>query len=84
MEDRSRDNNWEPLKGFSSPLEFSRFETWIQAQVLSGKVQQVAVGQRYSGSITLSERWFERMDSHSIWRLVDPDFPFQGVFEQVV
>ena len=73
--------DWEEIHGFRSPGEYERFLQWISDSIASGKIQEIAVGSRYSGA-SFDEHWY-RAPSGQKWRLVAPDFPFKGVFERV-
>lgn len=74
--------NWEAIHGFVSPVEFQRFCDWLDAQVQSGLVEEVAVDQSklYFGD---DERWFRCKESGEIWRRVAPEFPFRGIWDAV-
>jgi hypothetical protein len=85
--------SWEAIHGFQSPYEFERFVRWLESQLDGTGAVELPVSRRYAGSDTTRERWFrcekdgeielyaER--ARSIWRLVEPDFPFRGVFGRV-
>jgi hypothetical protein len=73
---------WGEIDGFNSPMEFERFESWLSGQIAMGAAVEVAVVRPYSGN-TLNERWFRNETSREIWRLVDPEPPFYGLFEKV-
>jgi hypothetical protein len=78
----SFDCEWDDVDGFNSDDEYERFLTWIMDQVRSGVAMEVPVAERYSG-IDWNERWFQCLASRATWRLVAPDPPFHGVFNQV-
>jgi hypothetical protein len=69
------------IREFDSPQHFSDFYWSIEDAVKNKELASVPVEQPYS-SVTFEERWY-RTQSGQVWRLVSPDFPFKGVFEQV-
>ena len=75
---------WEKIANFQSLSEFNRFVDWMSEHVKSGEAQEVPVGKLYLGDCAgFPEKWFLHVASGQIWRLVWPDFPFTGIFEQV-
>jgi hypothetical protein len=75
--------NWEPIHGFQGPGEVQRFLEWLAPQLARADVEELPVAQHYAGTEVLRERWFRCVKDGTIWRLVEPDFPFRGVFEPV-
>jgi hypothetical protein len=75
--------SWEAIHGFQSPSEFERFLRWLESQLDGTGAVELPVSQRYAASDTTRERWFRCEKDGEIWRLVEPDFPFRGVFERV-
>lgn len=73
-------SEWEEIEEFSSPGEYDKFVNWIEGHIASGKVKEVPVEKRYGG---FKERWFRCPTCGTIWRLVDHDFPFKGLFARV-
>jgi len=73
----------EEIHGFASPGEFDRFIRYIEDQANMGLVQEVKPdlschkGEIYGG------RWFKDINTNETWRLVEPDFPFKGLWEKV-
>ena len=45
--------------------------------------EEVPVEVRYSNAGLLKERWYRNTETGEVWRLVEPDYPFQGVWERV-
>ena len=74
---------WEPIDDFCSRGEFERFENWIGKQVASGEAIEVAVTKPYLDAPAFTEKWYCHAASGDVWRLVWPDGPFTGVFEEV-
>jgi hypothetical protein len=74
---------WELIDDFRSLGEFRKFVSWMESQVASGVAKEVQVGSHYIDSPSLRERWFVHNESGSTWRIVWPDGPFTGIFEQV-
>jgi hypothetical protein len=52
--------------------------------VHAGKLEDVAVDPDYQRGEIYGGRWFRHLASGEIWRLVDPDPPFKGLWERVV
>jgi hypothetical protein len=73
----------ETIKGFSSPEEHRRFVRYIEAQVSSGTVEEFPADPDYGPGQIYGGRWFRNNRTAEVWRLVDPDFPFKGVWEPV-
>ena len=80
--DVPRAEEWDEIHGFLSPREFERFRTWIAEALTQGALTEIPVGEPYSGSPMLDERWY-RAPSGTVWRVVAPEPPFTGVFERV-
>lgn len=74
-------DEWEEIQGFRSGIEFTQFEEWIAGAVEEGVIREVPVTSHYGGS-SFDEHWY-RTSNGVVWRLVDPDPPFPGVFERV-
>ena len=70
------------IHGFDSPQHFSDFYRSLEDAVKNKELTVVPVGQPYA-SVMFEERWY-RTAAGQVWRLVNPDFPFKGVFEQVM
>ncbi len=73
---------WEEIYAFRSLLEYKNFENWMEQQIQAGKAEETEVKKHFSDA-TFEERWFKHCSSGIIWRLVEPDPPFRGTFEQV-
>lgn len=73
---------WEKINGFQSPREFERFKQWISEQVDLEKAQEISVNSKLKGPYW-HQRWFKHNQSGIVWRLVEPEPPFTGVFEPV-
>lgn len=74
--------SWEPIDGFQSWSEFSRFRTWIDDQLKAGVALELSVNSYYNG-VRYVERWFQHIPSKEVWRLIQPEAPFSGVFKRV-
>ena len=73
----------EEIYEFQCLSEYERFVLWINKFVRDGAIEEIDVSERYIGATVFSERWFKDKSTGLIWRLVAPDFPFKGTFEQV-
>ena len=74
---------WEKIESFQSPSEFENFISWMQENISERIATKINVAKKYRGIETLKEEWFLHNASNTIWRLVWPDPPFTGLFEQV-
>lgn len=77
------ESGWDKIDEFEGWADFEKFSAWIRGQVASGAAIEVPVERLYSGSSLIEQKWFRHVQSGKVWRLVRPDPPFEGVFEQV-
>jgi len=75
---------WKEIHGFASPEEFERFVRYIEGQVNCGEAEELEVDLSYQKGQIYGGRWFRDIESGQIWRLVEPDFPFKGLWEPIV
>lgn len=75
---------WEVISGFNGWSEFERFETWMQMQIADGLAEERPVIKPYNQVCCFKEKWFVHKPSLQVWRLVWPEPPFTGLFEQVI
>ena len=75
---------WEEIHGFASPGEFDRFVRYIESQVKAGEAEELAPDSSYQKGQIYGGRWFRDIESDQLWRLVEPDFPFKGLWEPIV
>jgi hypothetical protein len=75
--------NLEEITAFRSPGEFTSFTAFLEAGVARGELKEIAPDPSYHAGEIYGGRWFERLGDGSVWRLVPPDPPFTGLFEQV-
>lgn len=76
--------NWEEIHGFYSPTEYERFCHWLKRQV-DGEVAEEIVTSLCSSDLPggVGERWFLCKRSGVVWRLIAPEPPFLGAWEQL-
>ncbi|MGV6852226.1 MAG: hypothetical protein ACWA5R_08615 [bacterium] len=74
---------WEEIEGFKSLGEYDRFVQYIEGQVQAGYVSELEIDQNYGKGEIFGGRWFQDIDTQSIWRLIPPDIPFKGLWEPV-
>jgi hypothetical protein len=74
---------WEEIHGFSSLGEYGRFAEYIEAQVDQGQAEEIPTDLTYGAGEIYGGRWFRDCESRQVWRLVEPDFPFRGLWEPV-
>lgn len=77
------ENSWHEIHGFDSPAEYSRFVDYLERQVSIGVSAEVPVDPEYGAGQIFGGRWFRHNESGEVWRLVEPDFPFRGLWERV-
>jgi len=75
--------HWEKIDRFRSSNEFKRFLVWIDEQEKNGFAERISVKKPYEGSLLFDERWYKCKKCNTIWRVVAPDPPFEGVFELI-
>ena len=75
---------WEEIHGFSSLGEFRRFEAYIEKQVSDREAEELEPDPEYGKGEIFGGRWFRDVESGQVWRLLEPDFPFKGLWEPVV
>ena len=66
---------WEEIHSFSSPNEYKRFCTYIEAQVAAGVARERVADPSHEKGKIHGGRWFEDIETNEIWRLIPPDFP---------
>lgn len=66
--------------GFSS---FPDYEAHKRRVEDSGLFSPTAVGQRYASVGGIDEFWYQCRACGHVWRLVEPDPPFKGVWTEV-
>ncbi len=74
---------WAPIRGFASLGEYGRFKKYIEGQVSAGVATEIPPDPTYGPGELFGGRWFVENDTQEIWRLIEPDFPFKGVWEPV-
>ncbi len=70
----------EEIDEFRSIWEFEKFQKYLDGLIKDGDLIEVEVGKPYAG---FPEQWFLCNGCQQTWRLVHPDFPFKGLWEQV-
>jgi hypothetical protein len=83
MDSQMKNCPWESIEDFRSLNEFERFGRWMDEQVTTGEAMEVVVARPYIDAPAFREKWYRHAASGEVWRLVWPDGPFTGVFEQV-
>jgi hypothetical protein len=80
----ARDVRWERRVGFRSEREFLEFRASLLEAVEDGDARTVEVDPNYGRAMIYGGEWFENPASGEVWRLVQPDSPFMGVWEPVL
>ena len=75
--------DWEEINGFSSPGEYKRFVEYIERQIAEGAAQEIPMDEGYHKGELYGGRWFQESASGEVCRLLEPDFPFRGLWERV-
>ena len=71
------------LKPDGSFSSFPDYDTHKRRVEDSGLFVSVPVGKRYAEVGGIDEYWYECRSCGRIWRLVEPDPPFKGVWQEV-
>ncbi len=74
---------FEKIEGFVSPEEYNRFLKYVEKQCESNVLEEITPDTTYGRGEIYGGRWFKELASGCIWRLVEPDPPFYGVWEVV-
>ncbi len=74
---------WEEIHGFKSLVEYARFVEYIEDQVQAGYVRELEADKNYGKGEIFGGRWFQDIETRSIWRLIPPDIPFKGLWESI-
>lgn len=69
-----------PVGGFGS---FPDYEAHKRRVIDSGLFHSIAVGHGYADVGGLDEFWFKCRSCGKVWRLVEPDPPFKGMWSEV-
>lgn len=72
---------WEEIRGFFSPREYERFLKYVDDWLKAADLTEIPVKTSYTG---FQEQWFKCNQCNQIWRLVHPDFPFEGLWIRFV
>lgn len=83
MSEPSRGLVWDEIRGFASPGEYRRFVCYLEDQIANGHARELPSDPDYVKGMISGGRWFEEAETGSVWRLVEPDFPFRGLWEPV-
>lgn len=83
MDNQMKNCPWKSIDDFRSLIEFERFGKWVDEQVVAGEALEVVVTRPYLDAPAFREKWYRHAASGEVWRLVWPDGPFTGLFEQV-
>lgn len=70
----------EHLSGFKSWSDYEELLRLIETN--SSKFDAIPVGSKFS-DVGFIERWYRDRESRRIWRLVEPDPPFSGLWAPV-
>jgi len=69
------------IHGFETLGRFRSFSDRLADLCASGEIREVEVDDAYHHGEICGGRWFEVCGSP--WRLVEPDFPFRGLWERI-
>ncbi len=71
------------IHGFASLSEYERFVQYINNLINEGVVSELKPCHDHIEYGYQDEKWFKVHGTDHIWRLVEPDPPFAGVWEKV-
>lgn len=83
MNGKNTDYSEGEIHGFCSPWEYIRFVQYIEVQVRAGHIIEIEPDSEYGYREVYGGRWFKVIGSGEVWRLIEPDFPFKGLWEPV-
>ena len=73
----------EEIHGFASPREYQRFVDFIDQHLKAGSIQEITADKNYQRGQVYGGHWFKLLNTGEVWRLVEPDLPFRGIWERV-
>ena len=73
----------EEIHGFNSLFEYEKFQEYLNHQINNKFLKEIRVNQNYEKGLVYGGKWYKCFGCHEIWRLVEPDFPFRGLWEKV-
>lgn len=76
-------SNWKEIHGFDSLRSYEDFVISIESKINDGSVKEIPIVKSYQKGLLYGGRWFLDCESGEVWRLIEPDFPFRGVWEPV-
>lgn len=71
------------IHGFYLPQEYTCFDQFIEGQIKAGHVIEIEPDPEYGYGEVYGGRWFKNNYSEKVWRLIEPDFSFKGLWEPV-
>jgi hypothetical protein len=66
---------------FVSFSDYQKFKNLVEFLVANSKVVEVNPLEDYD--MYPKGRWFRRLDTDEFWRLLEPDYGFRGLWEQL-
>lgn len=78
-----KQSNWYPIHGFTTPSEYRRLVQYLETCVREGLAIEVRPDPSYRHGEVHGGRWFRDVATQIAWRLVEPDFPFRGLWEPI-
>jgi len=72
--------SWEEIPGFTSMSEYKRFCIWLEEQIRDELIEKIPVNEMHNNATDLKEYLYRCKETGEIWRLVEPNFPFRGVW----
>jgi len=75
---------FEEIHGFASPGEYKRFLAYLKNQCEVNILKEIPPDPTYNKGEIYGGTWFKELETGYIWRLLEPDPPFYGLWERVV
>ena len=82
--DHDRAFRWERIAGFVDVKAFYSYQRCVDEAVAAGAAKEVEVDSNYGRAMIYGGRWFEDPLTGEVWRLVEPQPPFMGLWERVL
>jgi len=73
----------EEIHGFASPGEYARFVMFLESWIAAGNAKERPVDPAFGKGMVYGGRWFENPETNEMWRLVEPDPPFRGLWQRL-
>ncbi|UBB26614.1 hypothetical protein LAG73_05915 [Pseudoxanthomonas japonensis] len=74
---------WHSIRDFNSMSEYRRFLSYLDGCMKDGFAEEISCDPNYGSGEVFGGRWFKEVATGKTWRLIEPDFPFRGLWEPI-